>query len=284
MFRFVQERPPGDGAPCVIDVALSLAPTGLYCVRELAQIVPVWLAQSHWSIVNDEAYYARDERLVKRLARTADPAAASRTFVQVVHDWRDARDALGFESAPGLFWPGDGKADSVVPKDGDATLVDRLDALAAGLDSLRRVEDETSEPAVDLLADCARDTVALAAALGGPRPIVLTLLEPSERRPVLIDNLEAAGIACARLTSARLLAPLRARLASILTDSGLAALIATNRLRLGALMVVAPNALPAPLAVPMTDDSQDRLAWNAIANGGEARFWKHAAAVWWDVP
>lgn len=222
---------------------------------------------------------------MKRLAETNDREDAVRIFSQVVRDWRDAREALGLESAPGLYWPGDGKADSVVPKDGDATLVDRLDALAAGLDSLRRGDGSADgEPTVDLLADCARDTAALAAALGGCRPIVLTRLGREESRPLLVDNLEAAGIACAQLKNPRLLAPLRAQLASVLLASGLAALISTNRLRLGALMVVAPHALPTPILVQTADESPDRLAWNAMASGGEAGCWRGAAAMWWSVP
>lgn len=285
MIRLLQQQPAGGAPSWVVDVALSLAPTGLYCVRELSRLVPVWLAQSHWSIVNDETFYSRDESLVRRLTRTSDPDAAGRSFAQIVRDWRDARDALGLESAPGLFWPGDGKSDSVVPKDGDATLVDRLDALAAGLDSLRR--RDVADPArqtVDLLADCARDTVALAAALGGSRPIVLTPLEPQDRRPILVDNLQTAGIACAKVANGRLLAPLRGLLAPTLIGSGLAALVSTNRLRLAALMIVAPHALPAPIVGDAPEEPQDRLAWNAMASGVEARLWDGAAAIWWDVP
>lgn len=44
MIRFLPQQPAGDRTPWVIDVVLSLAPTGLYCVRELSQFVPVWLA------------------------------------------------------------------------------------------------------------------------------------------------------------------------------------------------------------------------------------------------
>src|SRR5690606_11356747 len=115
MIRLLQQQPAGGAPSWVVDVALSLAPTGLYCVRELARLVPVWLAQSHWSIVNDETFYSRDESLVRRSARASEPDAAGSSFAQIVRDRRDARGAMGLESATGLFWPGDGKSGSVVP-------------------------------------------------------------------------------------------------------------------------------------------------------------------------
>ena len=101
---------------------------------------------------------------------------------------------------------------------------------------------------------------------------------------MLIDNLQAAGIACAKVAGGRLLPPLRAMLAPTLVGSGLAALVSTNQLRLAALMIVAPHALPAPIVGDAPEEPQDRLAWNAMASGVEARLWDGAAAIWWDVP
>ena len=53
-------------------------------------------------------------------------------------EWRQARDEFGLESFPDLFWPGDGRAEFVVPKDNDRCVIDRFHVLAAGIDGRRR--------------------------------------------------------------------------------------------------------------------------------------------------
>ena len=92
-------EPSQKGASCVVDVGLSLAPTGLYWVLGLARAVPVYLPQCHFAIIDDKEFPI-DERLATHLSGAPDFADAVAILARVRHDWREARDRIGFESYP----------------------------------------------------------------------------------------------------------------------------------------------------------------------------------------
>jgi hypothetical protein len=289
----VPGAPDAGPAPCVVDASLSLCPNGLFWVLRLAEAMPVWLPQSHWAIVDDEAFYARDRRLVARLAGGGDAREAVAAFARTLGEWREAREALRLEARRGLYWAADGWAESVVPKDGDAGLIERRDALAAGLDGRSRGGGATAcAGGADALADCARDALALAAALGGgARPLLLAAMAPDDAEPELVSRLELAGVPCPRLGEAGALREaLRDALVPALLRCGLAAPIAGGRMRLAGLLAVAPRALHVPAPVGMAEEDAlavsagDPLGWDAAASGEEAALWDDASAVWWEVP
>jgi hypothetical protein len=274
-------EPATKGPPCVLDVALSLAPAGLYWTLGLARALPIWLPQCHWDIVDDNAFLA-DEPLVTRLAGVADHAAATAMLRQVRDDWRRARDELALESFPGVFWPANGRAESVVPKDNDGTVVDRFHVLAAGLESRRQASRREPAGSANALADCVRESLALVVALGDRRSIVLARLAPDDAAPLHADHLAGAGVECRQLTDSPLIAALRASLVPALFASGLAIPLANGQLRLAALSLAAPGALAAaPLAATMASD-EDTLELDANADRGEAELWGGASAFWWE--
>lgn len=265
--------------PCVLDVALSLTPAGLFWALGLARVMPIWLPQCHWAIVDDAAFLA-DEHLVTYLAGTGDYAAASRLVARVREDWRRAREELALESCPGLFWPADGRRESIVPKDNDGSFVDRFHVLAAGLDARR--EGHCTAP--NTLADCARDTLALAVALGDRRAVVLTPLAADGSGPPLAAHLASVKIACQRLTEPAWLAPLRTALIPALFASGLAVPLAGRQLRLAGLAVTAPGTLAAAAVAAAMASDLDSLELDADADQGEAALWDGASAIWWELP
>jgi hypothetical protein len=271
------------GPPCVLDVALSLAPAGLYWTLGLAREVPVWLPQCHWDIVDDNVFLA-DAQLVTRLAGLADHAAASAIVRQVRDDWRRARDELALESVPGVFWPANGRAESVVPKDNDGTIVDRFHVLAAGLEGRRRASMTDPPVLADALTDCVRESLALAVALGDRRTVVLSPMAADETAPLPADHLLSADVACRQLTDPPLIEQLRPALLPALIASGLAVALANRRLRLAGLFVAAPGALAAaPLAAAMAS-AEDDLEPDANSDQGEADLWKGASAFWMELP
>ncbi|MDJ1156814.1 hypothetical protein QNA08_00960 [Chelatococcus sp. SYSU_G07232] len=279
MFWYPPEDRKAAGPPCVLDVALSLAPTGLFWVLGLSTALPVWLPQSHWAIVDDPEFYGRDDRLIAHLSGSTGSADAAATLGPVVRAWREARTTFGLETIPGCFWPGDGPVDSVFPKDGDVSLVHRLHALAAGLDNRRWTVSAPAPGTADALADCARDTLALAAALGGRRPVVLSPVG-ADGAPALARHLEDAGIACPRVTDTPLVPLVAEALMPALLASGLAVSLASGRLRLAALFIVAPGVLATDVLRDVEAVAEDQLEWNAAAEGGEAALWQDASAAW----
>ncbi len=269
---------------CVLAPDFSLAPNGLFWALGLAKTTSVWLAQSHWAIIDDEGFYARDRRLVEHFTHLRDGDSAIRLWSRGLKEWREAREQMGLESRPGLFWPGDGRSDSVVPKDGDPTLIDRLSALATGLDSRTNRVTRDGIASGDALADCARDTLALAAALASPSPIVLTLSPDEERSrmPGLAARLGAADIPCLKLDDGTVRDALSQRLLPALIASGVIVPALHERIRVAALLIVTPRAFLANAAGSETEPGTDPLAWNAPTGDLETRLWDDAAAIWWE--
>jgi hypothetical protein len=273
-----------EGPPCVLDVGLSLAPTGLYWTLALARTVPVWLPQSHWSIIEDLNFFSRDARLLARLSgsHAGEPGDV---VANTVAAWREARDALGFESTPRLYWHEGGRAGTVLPKDGDSGLIERVDALAAGFDGRRAPagSDVAAIGVLDAMADCARDTAALAAALGGRHPLVLSPIATNEEVPELVRQLQAIGVASTRTAITEMLAGWQRPLLEALATSGLAVPVAAGRLRLAAIAVVAPRIHLLPQVGGCGMEEIDRLGWNDDGGAAEAALWDDASAIWWEL-
>lgn len=277
-------------AGCVVDVTLSLRPCGLFWTLSLAETMPVWLPQGHWALVEGEAY-TRDERVTCRLGGASGAAGAS-AFRAAVREWAMARTRLRLEGRPNVFWTADSWTESVVPKDDDPGLLDRRDALAAALDvrllsrgapgkpcsvaDLMTVDTCRDYAAPDILADCARDTLALSASLKGPRPMVLTAMAEADDAPSLVQWLDRAGIPCKRLETGAVREAVRWQLAPALLRSGLAVPVEAGRLRLAGLMLVAPRVAAATL-----DESLD---WDAASAVELREFWNDASAIWWEAP
>jgi hypothetical protein len=265
---------------CVVDVRLSLGVDGLFWVLGLARTMPVWLVQTHWAIVEDP-FYLTQESLVRWLA--GSPEASIDTCRAAVAEscsaWRDARRELTLETRPHVYWPAERLREASVPKRGWPDVVAVCDALAAGIDRRRQRSPET----VDTLADCARDGVALAAALGAlgePVPFLLTRLAAGETEPDVARCLHGAGIPC-RLIGGRWAERLESALAPSLIDAGLATALLAGSLRLALIQLVAPQAMIASAA----DDERvtDTLDWDACADGAEGRHLDGAAAVFLEV-
>ena len=273
------------GLPCILDVGFSLSPTGLYWTLALARALPVWLPQSHWSIVEDPAFFSRDARLLERLTGGVD-AEAAELVAKTVAMWREARDMLGFGSTPRLFWYEGGQVGSVVPKDGDGGLTARIDRLASGFDGRRTAMHggAVQPPPPDALADCARDTAALAAALGGRHPLILNRFLGDDACPELANQLQAIGVPVAQLAGSAVLPAWRSPLLDAFAASGLAVPVGARQMRLTAMAVVAPRGMIAPIADLSEIGGIDQLSWNDDGGAAEAELWDEASAVWWELP
>ena len=269
----------GRAPACVVDVRLSLGADGLFWVLGLARTMPVWLVQTHWAIVEDSLFYLSQQPLVRLLA--SEPTAPLDECRATIQDscaiWRDARRDLTLETRPNVYWPAERLREASVPKRGWPDVVAFCDALAAGIDRRR----QRSPEAVDALADCARDTLALAAALGAlgePVPFVLTRLTAGETEPDLARCLDDAGIPCRRLGGGPWARRFEAAMAAPLLDSGMATALLAGSLRLAVIQLVAPRAMLSALAED-EDRNGDALDWDACARGDEARHWEGAAAA-----
>jgi hypothetical protein len=273
----------------VIDGPLAFCRHGLVCIRHLAQVCRVWLSPALWTIAGDPGFCLAQDRLVSRLVGKPECPVNEpmRDAVRdIVEQWRRARDDGGLYTHEQIFWPADTELEAVVPKGSDGRLISRLDALAAGLDQRRQRQSRAEEGGlvlaseVDVLADCHRDTLALAAALGDERPIILTTRISEGVPPDLADYLAKCQVACEGIDDPMALRLLRDAIAPALVYAGLVELVATGAFRLAALRLFSTAAILPPSRV---EDEED-LRWDAAESGAEAELWDQACAAWYPVP
>jgi len=237
----------------VLDVPLLLSAAGLILALRLTRATRVWLPRTLWNVLDD---HRLDE---------AGPSGGSRSG-----------------AGENLFWAHDCEDESVLPKGGEGGLVDRIDALTAGLEHRRRQHATTPLPEL-APHDHAADVLALAAVLWRARPVVLTQLDGEE--PELATYARACAVGCARLQHARPLRFQRDSVTSILAESGALDLVCGNGMRLAALHLVVPRA---PLAAGVAVEGEgldDELAWNEPADAASlVAWWNHARAFWYELP
>lgn len=146
----------------VIDARLALAPGGLVFAIELARFAPVWLTQKLWELI-DSAYFYRTypEQLV---VDEADDGARN-GVVDALWQWHAAWLSGTLNGA--FFWIGDERRESALPAHASVELSARYSRLRTAFDA----GDDTANP----FAACGKAAFALAAALTGDAPTILTL-------------------------------------------------------------------------------------------------------------
>ncbi len=280
---------------CVIDTPLALSPYGLVTALRLAHTTRVWLSPTLWSIIEDHQFYLTHAAFVASLSDAHGPTDMEvnrARLAKIIEHWRKARDQLGLDMRERIFWPGEKQSEAVMPKGGDVHLIKRLDALATQLDRKWQGGRPSGAEQVDILADCARDTIALAASLAEERPLVLTTRPADGTAPELGVYLNESGIPCKHLDDLTSLRLLRNAIAPLLVTAGLVEIAAASGIRLAALSLVTSGA---PL---LTDELVDddaiedevmstaplgELPWDSPRNT-ETSLWDGAAAAWYELP
>lgn len=147
---------------CVLDPRLVLCRFGLPLIRRLGDFVELWMPRELWHILdNSQFYLEHPESLFQgNEDEKQDILCSTQTqddIVAAIKVWEQIRlesDLGGLK----VFWVGDGLSESLVPPGTSPSLVWRYESFAHALD--RRQESTGA------IACAARDTAALAAALG----------------------------------------------------------------------------------------------------------------------
>jgi hypothetical protein len=147
---------------CVLDPTLVLSRFGLPLIRRLGGFIEMWMPRELWHILDNSQFYMEHPETLcsSEGAENQDELRWNEDedeIVSAITLWERVRlesDLSGLK----VFWLGDGLSESFVPPGTTAGLVWRYEALAQALD--RRLK--SSGP----VACAARDTIALAAALG----------------------------------------------------------------------------------------------------------------------
>lgn len=271
---------------CILDVEVALSRHGLLLATRLAEEFDVWLVRALWEILDCTDFYTEPARAVADGGSGSAPAAVAMVPLQdyaagseVIRQWEAARlqtDIVGLR----LFWAGDARHESLLPKNVDKDLVERLDLLSAELDARSRGAGGSQ---YDPVREGFRDAAGLAAALINHRPIIFSMSASrgGESAPRFCAYLRDCGIESHRVQDARLLRPVRRHLLPVLARAGVLELTWTG-LGLTVVHLLAPNAAVMPIERDM-----DRLFPDPKDDGPAAwspgTWFRGASAHWWTV-
>jgi hypothetical protein len=279
----------GKKLSCVLDVPLALSPHGLMFALRLSHELNVWLVRSLWQILDSRDFYP--DLLLLAHRRSAGPRAVRQRDHQrlneAIHQWEWARldcDLAGLN----VFWAGDARYESLLPRDVDKALVDRFDRLAAELDSRWSAPGEVSASAsFDPRRECARDAVALAVALVRYRPLIFTLVgngggtDARSTEPALCEYLRECNITPHRVTASPYAAVMKRHLMPIFARSGIVELL-WGGLDLAVVHLVAPGAVIVPVD-PQPGEREGNAALAAEFDRGGRHYFEGSSAHWWTM-
>lgn len=230
---------------CVIDPALALSPYGITLIKQLGKVMEVWIGRELWHILENSALYIqRPELIAPRGLHTPSAPQQERKVLEetlcALRAWEKFRletDLAGLN----LFWIGDSRRESFLPKDRDLEILDRWEAIASMLDA-----QPNQVNIKDYILPLAfRDAISLAASLEDA--FILTCQLPTDTdknsAPEICSAFETWSIPCENLTSQNAIVAMERdafRQVLIYTNS---AKVVWSGVRLAVLHVLMPVAL-----------------------------------------
>lgn len=178
-------RPPS----IVVDATFALSPMGLLVTLALARTAEVWLPRGFYTLLDNDTFYRnRPERMGGRWLAEETRAAALAELAQELEPWR--RTWQNGRLSSRVHWIGDAQYESALPDRQEIGLLPRFESCCAALQ--RRLEEAGSDASAPL-DDCARDAIALAAALQPESSFILTMASGDGGPPPLCDYLSLLG-------------------------------------------------------------------------------------------
>ena len=259
--RFGAQRP-----GIIVDATFALSPMGLLVTMALSRTANVWLPRGLYTLLDNDAHYRSRP---SEMGGSWLPEAARRELLadlsRELEPWRRAWQNGRLSSR--VHWVGDAQYESVLPAREESGLLPRFESCCAALDA--RIGDLSVLAAP--IDECARDVVALAAALQPDSTYILTSAATASSTPPLCDYLAKLGF------------PVRRRPQGLPDDTGAAfgpamAPIAAS----GAVAAIVEIVAPVILAMP---DGWDDSDWSldAPAAGDETSPddpWRNACVLW----
>lgn len=243
----------------VVDAGFALSPMGLLVTLALARNSAVWLPRGLLNLLDNDRLYCRDPA---QMGGDWLPSEGRGALLTAMADelpaWQRAWH-YGKLSAR-VHWIGDAHYESALADREDSALLPRFEHCAAALDT-RLAAD--GDPPVAPLDECARDAVALAAALQ-PDPVFLLTLPDHDGVPPLCTLLGKLGFSVRRRVAA----------ADAVLDAARIPLEASGS-RAAIVQIVAP----AVISLPDSWDDGDWPGSHADADIGDD-VWRNACALW----
>ena len=255
-------RPPG----IVIDATFALSPMGLLVTMALSRSANVWLPRGLYTLLDNDAHYRlHPEQMGGNWLPPEARGGLTEALVSELEPWRRAWQNGRLSSR--VHWVGDAQYESALPMREDSGLLPRFESCCAAFDA--RLGD-FSAPAAPL-DECARDVVALAAALQPDSAYILTAAAPDDAIPPLCDYLDRLGFLIRR-RPAGLVDESKAALSPALAP------MAAGGQRAAVVQIVAPVILAMPDGWHDSDWALDEEV--SIAGIDADDPWRNACALW----
>ncbi len=188
-----------DRYSCVLDPTLALSDYGLPLVKQLGEVMDLWVARELWHILDNIHFYLQKPELLIFRKDTFEKAInirypSQKEIVRVLEQWEYVfaeKDLAGLQ----LFWIKDKLGESLLPSGINLDIIWRYEFLA------RLLNDQIEQHLVDtgeILTAAFRDTLTLTAALEST--FILTQQLPGDAvensPPGICVALEGWGIDC----------------------------------------------------------------------------------------
>jgi hypothetical protein len=271
---------------CVLDPTLALSEYGLPLVKQLGEVIDLWVVRELWHILDNTYFFLQQQEsiFVKETAPRqafASQHSLSQQALRALKEWEHLRMETDLCSL-NLFWIGDGVGESLLPKNVESNFIWRWESLAQNLDRQLNSDRHAAEP----LTSAFRDAAALAAALGSA--FILTHRSPEEAAqnlpPAICTTVERWGVNCQEIDSGDAIASLeREQLRQLLIHAGVSKLLWTG-LRPAVLHLVVPSALMASPPPSWSEEfSLTELEdWQEVQEK-DLNFWEGARGFWYLV-
>jgi hypothetical protein len=264
---------------CVLDPTLALSSYGLPLVKQLGELMELWIVRELWHILDNPNFYLHQPQAVLSSETTfpLQHSPVSHQLVQTLKEWNRLRTTTDRNSW-NIHFLADVIGESYVPTGIDTDIIWRWESLAQSLDTC--LEAQTAKP--DSLTLAFRDLAALAVA----RPACILTHHTKEEVPVICKVLEQWGIACRQVQLTDAIADIeREQFRSLLVHAGLAKFLWAG-LDLAVLHLVVPAA--ATLNATQDQDWSDEYAFSEIAGltvaqRPAANLWEGAQGFWYSI-
>jgi hypothetical protein len=275
-----------DRYSCVLDPTLALSDYGLPLVKQLGEVMDLWVARELWHILDNIHFYLQQPELLlsrndisKRSLGIRYPTQEE--IVRVLQKWEyicSETDLLGLR----LFWVKDKLGESLLPNGINLDIIWRYEFLARSLNNQigQRLDDVG-----ETLTYAFRDTLALTAALESTFILTHQLPRDSVENspPGICVALERWGISCQAVDPLdRIVTIERDYLRHMIVQTGLAKHIWSGlRLSVVHLLVPASNGASVPLG--SQESSLSEIKSFIERPKSEKNLWEEAQGFWYQL-
>jgi hypothetical protein len=262
---------------CVLDPMLALSEYGLLLVKQLGDIIELWVVREFWNMIDSSQFYQQQPEILLQDFATERSPLYSQQILRSLQEW-DRLRTLSDRNSWHVHFLADVIGESCLPGGVDSDLIWRWESLAQSLDTQLNPKEDNS------LILAVRDLAALAAA----RPAcILTYRLPEEidsnLPPKICNTLESWGIHCQEVNNEDAIAPLeREQFRTLIIHAGLSKLLWA-----GLNLVIIHLVVPAEATLTATNWSEE-YAFSSTPDPAEAQatqinLWEGSQGFWYTL-